>query len=98
MSTVPRKVFIQVDTTEEQVIVYKILLFFFVGYNLIYSYSIMLEIKMNIIIYFVHFFSFQENIKNARKTLKVLQKGATDKENLIGRPAIEKTLFKKSKS
>ncbi|XP_031629631.1 geminin [Contarinia nasturtii] len=57
MSTIPRKVFIQVDTTEEQ-----------------------------------------ENTKNARKTLKILQKGATDKENLIGRPVTEKNLFKKSKS
>lgn len=50
-------------------------------------------------IYIASFFT-KENIKNARKTLKVLQKDATDKENLIGRrtPSAEKTLFKKCKS
>ncbi|XP_075169110.1 geminin DNA replication inhibitor [Haematobia irritans] len=32
----------------------------------------------------------QENIKNQRKTLKVLQGVATDKENLTGRPQIDK--------
>lgn len=32
----------------------------------------------------------QENLKNQRKTLKVLQGVATDKENLTGRPQIDK--------
>lgn len=32
----------------------------------------------------------QENIKNQRKTLKVLQGVATDKENLTGRPQLDK--------
>lgn len=38
----------------------------------------------------------QDSIKNCRKTLKVLQKEATNKENLVGRA--EKCPFKKSKS
>lgn len=32
----------------------------------------------------------QENLKNTRKTLKVLQNVATDKENLAGRPVLDK--------
>ncbi|XP_055845394.1 geminin isoform X2 [Episyrphus balteatus] len=32
----------------------------------------------------------QENLKNTRKTLKVLQNVATDKENLAGRPILDK--------
>lgn len=43
----------------------------------------------------------QENIKSMRKTLKVLQKDASDKENLVGRnvnTSAEKSLYKKSKS
>lgn len=32
----------------------------------------------------------QETLKNSRKTLKVLQSGATDKENLAGRPVFDK--------
>lgn len=34
MSTIPRKVFIQVDSTEEQVSLFNA---FFVGYNIVYS-------------------------------------------------------------
>lgn len=60
MSTIPRKVFIQVESTSEQ----------------------------------------QENLKNCRKTLKVLQKDGVDKENLAGRTIMpsQKGIFKKSKS
>jgi hypothetical protein len=34
----------------------------------------------------------QENLKNTRKTLKVLQKTAGDKENLVGRLINEKDI------
>lgn len=34
--------------------------------------------------------NFQENLKNTRKTLKVLQRAASDKENLAGRVIGEK--------
>lgn len=41
----------------------------------------------------------QENMRNSRKSLKVLQRASTDKENLVGRQTIgpQKT-FIKSKS
>uniref|UniRef100_A0A0K8TM38 Putative geminin-like protein n=1 Tax=Tabanus bromius TaxID=304241 RepID=A0A0K8TM38_TABBR len=40
----------------------------------------------------------QENLKQARKTLKVLQKDATDKENLVGRTLVGKGVLIKSKT
>lgn len=43
--------------------------------------------------------SFQETLKNNRKNLKVIQKTARDKENLVGRiPFLQKAAFTKSKS
>lgn len=51
--------------------------------------------------YILRLFFLKENIKSMRKTLKVLQKDASDKENLVGRNVItsgEKSLYKKSKS
>lgn len=95
MSTIPRKVFIQVDSTEEQV--FGKLHTFFVGYNFVYSYSVCRTFEQRILSFHISILT-QENIKNVRKTLKVLQKGSTDKENLVGRPISEKNLFKKSKS
>lgn len=101
MSAIPRKVFIQVDTSDEQVL-RSIPIFTFV--------RLMFLVPQTVRSFCAYYFVInlwskidwnhsQEAIKNNRKSLKVLQKEATNKENLIGRSFLpEKCPFKKSKS
>lgn len=85
--------FIQVDSSEEQVRICA-----FLGYI---NGDDLRRKSTNFVIHSQFACSFvKESVKNSRKTLKVLQKEAVNKENLIGRsPFPEKNItFKKSKS